>query len=93
MGQEDGIRDEVIGVQEVINFNGKDYKLENKDDFQYTVHLYKGGPDTIEGEVTFCDYVPTNGESEILSLGWTMRDGQRADINCQEINIADIAFS
>lgn len=93
MGQADGIPDNAIGVTEKINFNGKDYKLENKDDFQYVLQLFKGGPDQIEGEVTFSDYIPVDGSSEILSLGWILRDGRRADINCKEIDIANVEIT
>lgn len=75
------ITGDMIGKSEIVEYNGKKYKLENKDDFQYVLQLYIGYPDTIEGEVNFSDYFPVDGEKEFLSLGWIVRTAQRADVN------------
>lgn len=90
LGKADGISDEMIGNVAELEFNDKKYKLENKDDFQYTVRLFIGGPEDIEGEVKFSDYGPVDGSVEILSLGWITRTGERADINCKEIALERI---
>ncbi|MDD3303276.1 MAG: hypothetical protein PHN31_07000, partial [Candidatus Gracilibacteria bacterium] len=74
------IKDKDIGVKEKINFNSKDYYLENKDDYQFVKKFYLGEIGAIEGEVRFSDYVPKEGD-DILSLGWTSIDNKRCDLN------------
>lgn len=75
------VTDEMIGTTEKIMYKGKEYKLVNKDDYQYVKHLFIGTIDDIEGEVKFSDYFPANNEKEFLSLGWIMKTGKRADVN------------
>ncbi len=75
------ISDEIIGKTEIINYKGKEYKLENADDYQYVLELLAGAPQDIEGECRFSDYAPTKGTKEILSLGWLSETGKRADIH------------
>ena len=84
------IADEEVGKKDQIIFQNKKYLLDNKDDYQYVVRLIKGNPETIEGEVRFSDYIPEDGSKEVLSLGWVVRTGQRADVYSKTINIQDI---
>ena len=84
------IKDEDIGVKDVIIYNQKEYHLENKDDYQFVVKLIVGSPLEIEGECKFSDYYPTNGQKEMLSLGWLSKNNQRADINCQIISLSSV---
>lgn len=74
------ISDEMIG-RERITYKGKEYKLANKDDYQFVKELYVGTPLDIEGECKFSDYFPVSGPKEFLSLGWLSYTGKRADIN------------
>jgi hypothetical protein len=75
--------------KEKLEFNGKIYKLINGDDYQYTIHLIKGTILDIEGEVRFYDYMPES-EDEVLSLGWIVRTGERADVNQKMITLDNI---
>lgn len=84
------IKDEEIGAAEKITFRGREYVLENANDYQYVVRLMKGDFNTIEGEVSFSDYVPVDGASELLSLGWIVRTSERADVNPKEITMDEI---
>jgi len=81
LGKIEEISDEDIGKKELIYFNGKEYKLDNKDDYQFVLDLIKGNPYEIEGECRFSDYSPVDGTKEFLSLGWLSYNGERADIN------------
>lgn len=81
---------EDIGKKEIIEFKGKEYKLDNKDDYQFVLKLMVGLPTEIEGECKFSDYVPVSGGKELLSLGWLTRTGERADIWCKLINRKDV---
>lgn len=85
-GRFDEIADEDIGNVQQLTLRGKTYVLDNPHDYQYVVRLIKGGPNTIEGEVKFSDYVPNDGSNEILSLGWVVRTGERADVNPKELD-------
>lgn len=86
----ESIKDEDIGFKEIIEYKGKQYKLGNKDDYQYTLVLYKGTINDIEGEVKFSDYFPLIGEKEFLSVGWLMKTGKRADVNPKMIELHDV---
>ncbi len=86
------IPDEDIGIKQNIASRGKDYILENAHDYQYVVRLIVGDWKSIEGEVKFSDYVPADGASELLSLGWITRTGERADVNPKHIDITDISI-
>jgi len=88
----EGISDEVIGREEIILYKGKKYKLANKDDYQFVLEMIVGSPLDIEGECRFSDYFPINGPKEFLSLGWLVRTGERADLNCQIIDVKEIEF-
>lgn len=90
LGKAESIADGEIGVKETLTFNGKKYKLGNKDDYQYCLQLYVGSPKDIEGECKFSDYFPEVGPKEYLSLGWLMRTGERADINCKIISNSEV---
>lgn len=90
LGKAPGIANEDIGKKKVLTFNDKKYRLENKDDYQFCLQLYIGSPLDIEGECRFSDYFPETGPKEYLSLGWLVRTGERADINCQIIDLADL---
>lgn len=84
------IADEDIGNKKELEFHGKKYILDNPHDYQYVVRLIKGDYNSIEGEVKFSDYVPEDGASELLSLGWIVRTGERADVNPKELKINDV---
>lgn len=86
------ILDEEIGVKKELMFRGGKYILDNANDYQYVVRLIKGDYKVIEGEVRFSDYVPVNGNNELLSLGWIVKTGQRADVNPKEISIHDVSI-
>lgn len=85
-----GIPDKSIGKDEIVEFEGKKYKLGNKDDYQYVLELMVGSPLDIEGECRFSDYFLIEGEKEILSLGWITQTGKRADIHCKLIDLTEI---
>lgn len=87
------IPDEDIGTKEIISFGGKDYKLINKDDYQFVLHVFVGTPYDGESEVRFSDYIPVDGSNEILSLGWMCWSGKRADLHCKVIDISEISIS
>lgn len=84
------IKDEDIGTKDVIIYNQKEYHLENKNDYQFVLKLIVGSPLEIEGECKFSDYYPTTGQKEMLSLGWLSKNDQRADINCQLIDLSNV---
>ena len=84
------IKDEDIGVKDVIIYNQNEYHLENKDDYQFVLELIVGSPLEVEGECKFSDYYPVSGPKEMLSLGWLSKNGQRADINCQIIDLSNV---
>lgn len=84
------ITDEDIGNKKELMFRGKKYLLDNAHDYQYVVRLIKGDHASIEGEVKFSDYVPEDGASELLSLGWVVRTGERADVNTKELKVNEI---
>lgn len=92
LGKVPEISDEMIGIEETIKYNGKEYYLANKNDYQFVLKLLVGSPLDIEGECRFSDYFPKEGPKEFLSLGWSSKTGHRADINCQIINIDNINF-
>ncbi|MDA1079124.1 MAG: hypothetical protein O2840_00315 [bacterium] len=89
----DEIADEDIGNKQELLFRGRRYKLENAHDYQYVVQLIKGNYQSIEGEVKYSDYVPEDGANELLSLGWIVRTGKRADDNPKELSIEDVKLS
>ncbi len=89
-GKIPGITDEMIGKKKIIILNGKKYRLENKDDYQFVLRLYVGSPLDIEGECRFSDYLPIEGPHEFLSLGWLSYDKKRADLHCKVIDLKDI---
>jgi hypothetical protein len=87
------IADEEIGVKKELTFRGKNYILDNANDYQYVIRLIKGDWKVIEGEVKFSDYVPSDGSDELLSLGWIVKTGKRADVNPKGISIQDISIN
>ena len=87
------IPDEDIGKTDILKYKNKEYKLENKDDYQYVLGLIVGTPLEIEGECRFSDYFPTEGSKEFLSLGWLSETGKRADINPVYIDTAGVQLS
>ncbi len=89
-GKIPGITDAVIGRKKIIVLNGKKYRLENRDDYQFVLRLYVGSPLDIEGECRFSDYLPVEGPHEFLSLGWLSYTGERADLHCEIIDLKDI---
>lgn len=93
LGKAKDINDEEIGVKEILVYNDKEYKLANKNDYQYCIQLYFGSPLDIEGECRFSDYFPVTGPKEFLSLGWLSKTGERADINCQILDTSEISVS
>jgi len=86
------ISDNVIGKVDAIKYNGKEYKLGNRDDYQYVIQRYVGTPNDVEGEARFSDYFPISGPKEYLSLGWLSETGERADINCKIIDVKEIVL-
>ena len=89
-GKIKGITDEMIGKRKIIELNGKKYRLENKDDYQFVLKLIVGNPLEIEGECRFSDYFPVEGPHEFLSLGWLSYNGERADLHCKIIDPKNI---
>lgn len=90
IGLAQGITDEEIGEKTTLEYNGKTYALENKNDYQYVLQRYVGSYQDIEGEARFSDYFPVEGPKEFLSLGWLSRTGKRADINPIIIAISEV---
>lgn len=90
IGQIKDITDEMIGNKTMIQYQGKKYRLGNKDDYQFCLQLYVGTPFDIEGECRFSDYFPVKGSKEFLSLGWLSHTGKRADINPKIISLKQI---
>lgn len=86
------IKNDQIGIDKKLEIDGKIYKLGNKDDYQFVKELVYGSPLDIEGECRFSDYFPTNGEKASLSLGWLVKNGERADIHCTQIDLESISF-
>lgn len=84
------ITDEMIGKKKIIEYKGKQYKLGNKDDYQFCLQVYVGRPTEIEGECRFSDYFPIKGPKEFLSLGWFSYNGKRGDINPKIISLHDV---
>ncbi|MFC1649294.1 hypothetical protein ACFL2C_01095 [Patescibacteria group bacterium] len=91
-GRMPGITDEMVGKKKFLTFNGKKYKLANKDDYQFVLKLIVGSPLEIEGECRFSDYFPVEGPHEFLSLGWLTYSGKRADLHCKIIDPNEIEF-
>ena len=89
LGKAEGITDEMIGRGKVI-YNGKEYKLVNKDDYQFTVTRYLGGITDIEGEERFSDYINEESNPVMLSLGWNSYTRKRDDVICELICLEDI---
>lgn len=87
------IPDEDIGKADTLKYKNKEYKLENKDDYQYVLELIVGTPLEIEGECRFSDYFPIEGTKEFLSLGWLSETGKRADINPIYIDTSEVELS
>lgn len=92
MGAIKGISDSDIGNKEIIEYNNQKYKLENKNDYQYTLNLLCGNFEDVEGECKFSDYVNVNDPDDNLSLGWLMSTGKRADVHIHTINLTDITI-
>ena len=86
----ESIDDADIGNKEIIKYQSKEYKLDNKNDYQYVLSLIVGNPLESEGECRFSDYYPISGEKEMLSLGWLSKNNQRADIYCQFIDLSNV---
>lgn len=86
------IRDDQIGVSETLHYMGRHFTLVNKNDYQYVVRRYYGGPDALEGEVRFSDYEPSAGGAALLSLGWHANNGGRADIFVEELDLSDVSI-
>ncbi len=90
LGEAEGISDEMIGNKEV-NYKGKKYVLDNGDDYQFVLNHLVGVPGKdIEGEVRFSDYIGVDDDSEVLSLGWIVSTGKRADVLARGIDISDV---
>lgn len=90
VGHVKDITDKMIGKKKTIQYKGKKYRLDNKDDYQFCLQLYLGTPFDIEGECRFSDYFPVKGPKEFLSLGWLSYNGERADINPKIIGLEEI---
>lgn len=88
----EGIADDMIGRDEIIHYQDRDFKLGNKDDYQFVKQLIVGGPLDIEGECRFSDYFPTTGPKAFLSLGWLSYNHERADLYCEIIDPLDLAI-
>jgi hypothetical protein len=84
------IHDDLIG-QESLIYNDEEYICENKDDYQYVERLIFGNFRDLEGEVKFSDYIlKDHPDKRILSLGWFMKNGERADLMAERIEIDNI---
>ena len=86
------IKDDQIGRDKKLEIDGKIYELGNRDDYQFMKELVYGSPLDIEGECRFSDYFPVKGIKEFLSLGWLMKNGERADIHCSKIDLNKIVL-
>jgi hypothetical protein len=84
------IKDKDIGTKKLISYKGKEYQLENRDDYQFVINRHVGSHNDIEGEARFSDYFPTSGPQEFLSLGWLSYTGKRADINPVIIDLSEV---
>jgi hypothetical protein len=85
----------IIPNEEELSFSvvykGKKYELVVGDDYQFCLRLFVGKPNKdIEGEVKFSDYVCEDDEDEMLSLGWIVYSGERADVLARSIGIEDV---
>jgi hypothetical protein len=85
LGEVEGVADEKVG-QPTVTFGGRKFRLENKDDYQFVKQLYCGSPLDAETECRFSDYSPEDEAPEILSLGWMVNNGERADVFCEEVS-------
>lgn len=92
LGAISGISDNDIGNKEVVEYNGKKYKLENPHDYQYALELIFGNFEDVEGECKFSDYVGIDDPNNSLSLALLSFNGQRADVQAHNINVSDISF-
>ena len=91
LGKTRGITDKMIG-NKVINYKGKRYKLDNKNDYQFCIQLYVGKPnEDIEGERRFSDYISEDG-LEMFSLGWLSVNNKRADVLVKKIAHSDVSI-
>jgi hypothetical protein len=85
------ISDDEIGIKEDITYNNHLYHLDNKDDYQYCLQVYVGNPGKdIEGECRFSDYISNQDGVFMLSLGWLMDTGNRADVAAQLVDTAEV---
>lgn len=87
IGQIPTVIDDEIGNVEIVEYNGKKYRLDNSHDYQYTLELIVGSLQDSEGECSFSDYSNTEDENDWLSLGWLSYNHQRADVNALSIDI------
>lgn len=89
LGKAHGITDKMIGKSNVV-YKGKEYNLDNKNDYQFCLQLYVGkSHQDIEGECSFSDYVSKEG-NEMLSLGFLSYNGRRADVHVKKINLEEV---
>lgn len=90
LGKAEGIEDEMIG-KEMVEYDGRKFKLDNGDDYQFVLKHLMGVPGKdIEGEVRFSDYVGVDNEDEVLSLGWIVKTGGRADVLAVGLDISEV---
>ena len=87
----ESIPDAEIGKPEIL-LNAKKFILKDKNNYQFVKQRYVGGFKDVEGEVSFSDYEPAEGEKEILSLGFLSFTGKRADIQCKLISMEDVGL-
>jgi len=92
VGLVEEVKDDEIGVSGELMYGNKSFELDNSDDYQFCLQVYKGKAGTdIEGEVKFSDYLfEETGKTEMLSLGWTVCDGKRADVWVEKIGIDEV---
>jgi hypothetical protein len=87
------IADNQIGEKKGLLFRGKKFLLDNAHDYQYVVRLIKGDWHTMEGEVRFSDYTAADKSGEMLSLGWIVRTGERADVYLEQLPANEILLA
>ncbi len=92
VGHIKNIKDQDIGEKRIITYKNKKYKLVNKKDYQQVKELLFGDFSELEEEVFFSDYESLDDSNETLSLGWLVKNNQRADIHVKELKIEDIGF-
>lgn len=87
LGEAENTKDGQFGKLHEIEWHGKNFTIENANDYQYVKEFYVGTIHEIEGEVRFSDYA--DAEGNVLSLGWNMFENRREDVYAESLRHAE----